>query len=238
VAALLPTSAKQLVEKAWNSYPTCRTEYSNPFLGDRFQIIVQSVHLPDNGSTENAHNLTPDQLAMRQVVHVDIGKDPVNAPMKPNTDPATFKSEKTGRGPLTEGWKDRAEPVMCCYKLITIKFQVFGFQTKVESLIQANQIDLLTKFHKEIFCAIDRWHGLTMQDIRRLEDEVKDELARKMAMQEGFSGIFHPIFILLLIFLFRSRYTCSRVRQVHALLKSRLIHTISRIIMLSWKQLM
>ncbi len=202
VAALLPASAKQLVEKAWNSYPTCRTgthidinsclcleEYSNPFLGDRFQIIVQSVHLPDNGSTENAHNLTPEQLAIREVIHIDIGKDKVNAEMKPGNDPSVFKSEKTGRGPLTEGWQDAVQPVMCCYKLITIKFQVFGFQTKVESLIQSNQVDLLTKFHKEIFCAIDRWFGLTMDDIRRLENEIKEELALKMAMQEGLSGI-------------------------------------------------
>lgn len=164
-------------------------EYTNPFLGERFQIIVQSIHLPDNGTTENAHNLTPEQLAMREVIHVDIGKDPVNAVMKPNTDPSVFKSEKTGRGPLTDGWKTREKPMMCCYKLITIKFQVFGFQTKIESLIQTNQVDLLTKFHKEIFCAVDRWYGLDMNDIRRLEDEVKDELARKMAMQEGFSGM-------------------------------------------------
>lgn len=164
-------------------------EYTNPFLGERFQIIVQSIHLPDNGTTENAHNLSPDQLAMREVIHVDIGMDPVNAVMKPNTDPSKFESKKTGRGPLTNGWKDRETPMMCCYKLITIKFQVFGFQTKVESLIQTNQVDLLTKFHKEIFCAIDRWYGLDMSDIRRLEDEVKEELARKMAMQEGFSGI-------------------------------------------------
>jgi len=205
VAALLPASAKQLDEKAWNSYPNCRTgilavnrqithllEYTNPFLGDRFQIIVQSTHLPDNGSTENAHNLSADQLALREVINIDIGYDQISTAMKDNTDPAVFKSEKTGRGPLTEGWKSREEPVMCCYKLITIKFQVFGFQTKVESLIQSNQVEILTKFHKEIFCAIDRWHGLTMEDIRLLEDEVKDELARKMAMQEGLSEASTP----------------------------------------------
>lgn len=129
---------------------------------------------------------------MREVIPVDIGADPVNAPMKPGTDPSAFVSEKTGRGPLTPGWKKSVQPIMCCYKLITIKFQVFGFQTKVESLIQSNQVDLLTKFHKEIFCAIDRWHGLSMEDIRVLEDEVKEELARKMAMQEGFSEASTP----------------------------------------------
>lgn len=149
---------------------------------------------------------------------MDIGKDPVNAIMKPNTDPLVFKSEKTGRGPLTEGWKNHEKPMMCCYKLITIKFQVFGFQTKIESLIQTNQVDLLTKFHKEIFCAIDRWYGLDMSDIRRLEDEVKDELARKMAMQEGFSGTKMTFTSSNYIF-FRDEHSC-RVCQIYSILNS------------------
>lgn len=166
--------------------------YSNPFFGERFEIIVQSVHVADDGSSENVFNLSPEQLAMREVIKVDIGKDQVDS-MKPNTDPSKFQSEKTGRGPLTPGWQTTTTPLMTCYKLISIKFQVFGFQTKVESLIRENQIALLTKFHKEIFCAIDRWYGLTMDDIRRLEAEIKEELARKMAMLEGLSGSPSPV---------------------------------------------
>lgn len=42
----------------------------------------------------------------------------------------------------------------------------------------------MTKFHKEIFCAIDRWAGLDMNDIRRLEADIKTELDRKIATQE------------------------------------------------------
>lgn len=102
---------------------------------------MQTIHLPDNGSTENAHNLGAEKLAMREIIHVDIAKDPVNDP-KPNTDPSVFVSEKTGRGPLADGWQGTSSPVMCCYKLITVKFQVWGFQTKVESLIQEVSPDL------------------------------------------------------------------------------------------------
>lgn len=39
---------------------------------------------------------------------------------------------------------------------------------------------MLTKFHKEVFCLLDEWHGLTMDDIRILEDEVKRELDAKI----------------------------------------------------------
>jgi hypothetical protein len=80
--------------------------------------------------------LTPAQLAEREVIYIDIAKDKVNEQMKPNTDPSQFVSSVTGRGPLGEGWQKTSNPMMCCYKLVTIKFQVWGFQTKVESLIQ------------------------------------------------------------------------------------------------------
>ena len=35
---------------------------------------------------------------------------------------------------------------------------------------------LFTKFHRQLFCWIDKWHGLTMADIRRIEDETQAEL--------------------------------------------------------------
>lgn len=42
----------------------------------------------------------------------------------------------------------------------------------------------MTKFHKEIFCAIDRWANLDMADIRRMEVEIKEELDKKIAAGE------------------------------------------------------
>lgn len=52
--ALLPESAKMTVEKAWNAYPICHTEYSIPFLGERFFVSLDSIHVEgDRGQTEN-----------------------------------------------------------------------------------------------------------------------------------------------------------------------------------------
>jgi len=31
--------------------------------------------------------------------------------------------------------------------------------------------------HRQLFCSIDDWHGMTMEDIRELEKEVQAELA-------------------------------------------------------------
>ena len=89
--------------------------------------------------------------------------------------------------------KDSAEPVMTAYKLVTVEFKWFGFQNKVESFIQKVCIHSLSRpkpnlvleqterriflnFHRQVFCWIDRWHGLTMQDIRELEEKTKREL--------------------------------------------------------------
>ena len=44
-------------------------------------------------------------------------------------------SEKTGRGPLVGDWVKSTKPMMCCYKLSTIKFSVFGLQSRIEEFI-------------------------------------------------------------------------------------------------------
>lgn len=91
---------------------------------------------------------------------------------------------------------------MCAYKLVTIEFKWWGLQTRVENItlkvsykiyvegnivvefsslycmllsIQAER-RLFTNFHRQLFCSLDDWYGMTMDDIRELELKVKDEL--------------------------------------------------------------
>lgn len=46
-----------------------------------------------------------------------------------------FKSKKTNRGLLQEGWIDSQDPIMCSYKLVTVKFEVWGLQSRVEQFV-------------------------------------------------------------------------------------------------------
>lgn len=46
-----------------------------------------------------------------------------------------FKSKKTNRGLLQEGWINNQDPIMCSYKLVTVKFEVWGLQTRVEQFV-------------------------------------------------------------------------------------------------------
>lgn len=142
--------------------------------------MIESFHIGDVGNQQNVHELSPDKLKIREVVHIDIANDPIaSADYKEDEDPTKFQSRKTDRGPLVgKDWKNKVQPVMTCYKLVTCEFKWFGLQTRVESFIQKAERRLFTNFHRQVFCWIDRWYGLTMEDIRALEDNTKEELDR------------------------------------------------------------
>ncbi|XP_039297702.1 phosphatidylinositol transfer protein beta isoform isoform X4 [Nilaparvata lugens] len=155
IRLMAPKGALEIHEEAWNAYPYCKT------------VIT-------------VHELPPEKLKQREVVHIDIGNDPVSTgDYKKDEDPSLFKSEKTGRGPLTGKWIEKVDPVMTCYKLVTVEFKWFGLQTRVENFIQKSERRLFTTFHRQVFCWMDRWHGLTMEDIREIEEKTKEELDKQ-----------------------------------------------------------
>lgn len=181
IRLMAPKGSLEIHEEAWNAYPYCKTVITNPgYMKDNFVICIESMHIGDQGDQENVHELTPDKLKQRDVVHIDIANDSVSSnDYKPDEDPSKFKSEKTGRGPLTsKQWKKEVQPVMTCYKLVTCEFKWFGLQNRVESFIQKQERRLFTNFHRQVFCWMDRWHGLTMADIRAIEDKTKEDLEK------------------------------------------------------------
>uniref|UniRef100_A0A4W4F4X4 Phosphatidylinositol transfer protein alpha isoform n=1 Tax=Electrophorus electricus TaxID=8005 RepID=A0A4W4F4X4_ELEEL len=185
VRVLAPSSALNIHEKAWN----------NEYMKDDFMIKIETWHKPDFGEQENVHKLDPDAWKKVEVVHINIAdRSQVDTKdYKPEEDPATFKSAKTGRGPLGPAWKmelhQKADcPHMCAYKLVTVKFKWFGLQNKVEGFIHKQEKRLFTNFHRQLFCWIDKWVDLTMEDIRRMEDETQKELD-KMREKDPVKGM-------------------------------------------------
>lgn len=186
IQLIAPSGSLEIHEKAWNAYPYCRTVVSNPdYMKENFFIKIETLHLPDRGTTENAHKLEGDALKKREVIHIDIANDPVERKdYKPEEDPSKYKSEKTGRGPLVESWKNNVEPVMTCYKLVTVEFKWWGLQNRVEKFIQKAERRIFTNFHRQVFCWTDQWYGLTMQDIRDHEEKTKHELDKQRQQGE------------------------------------------------------
>lgn len=178
VRILAPNNALEVDEKAWNCYPYCRTEYSNRYMADNFHIVIETLHEDDDGKTENVHNLTQQELIKRKVVNIDIANDACETKdYKETEDPSKFTSEVTGRGPLVgKEWQKEQNPVMCCYKLYRVLFKWKMLQNRVEAVIINSVRRLLFNFHRQVFCWIDKWHALTIEDIRILEEKTKKEL--------------------------------------------------------------
>uniref|UniRef100_A0A672Z8S9 Phosphatidylinositol transfer protein alpha isoform n=1 Tax=Sphaeramia orbicularis TaxID=375764 RepID=A0A672Z8S9_9TELE len=193
IRAVAPKNSLELHEKAWNwcLSPCLQNEY----MKDDFMIKIETWHKPDMGDQENVHGLDKETWDKEvNVVHIDIA-DRSCIDYKKEQDPAIFKSEKTGRGPLGPDWKKELAnnpncPHMCAYKLVTVKFKWFGLQKNIENLIQKVEHRLFTHFHRQLFCTIDNWVNLTMDDIRRMEEETKSELdeMRKSKDVQGMSA--------------------------------------------------
>ncbi|KAJ1367528.1 hypothetical protein KIN20_028461 [Parelaphostrongylus tenuis] len=177
---IAPKGSLAIHEEAWNAYPYCRTVLTNPdYMKSNFFVKIETIHLPDRGTSENAHNLPPEELERREVVLIDIADDNQYlhaGDISSSTTPSTFVSSKTGRGPLTGSWMESVQPVMCAYKLVSVHFKWFGLQKMVESYTHTQYPRLFSKFHREVFCWIDCWYGLTMQDIRAIEARAQKEL--------------------------------------------------------------
>jgi len=178
VRILAPTGALVCDERAWNCFPYVRTEWTNQYMADNLHIVIETMHQDDNGCHENALNLSKEDLKKRKIVNIDIANDPVAAgDYKEEEDATKFHSEKTGRGPLIgKDWATTQEPIMCCYKLYRILFKWKLLQNRVENLIVNVVRRILSNFNRQLFCWIDKWHGMTMEDIRGLEAKTETDL--------------------------------------------------------------
>ena len=175
VKTILEGRSSEIVEEAWNAYPYCKTVLSNPGgMEDYFYIIIETLHLPDDGQQDNVHELDRRQKEKRTVDYIDIANDAVTP--NEDEDPTTYQSEKTGRGPLTGPWQKDANPKMTAYILVSVLFKWFGLQTRCERIIMNTLRRLFLKFYRQVFCSTDKWYGMTMEDIRELEDKTKHEL--------------------------------------------------------------
>ncbi|KRX62334.1 Protein retinal degeneration B [Trichinella sp. T9] len=184
--SILPESALRVVEEAWNAYPHTKTKFSCPFV-EKFSLEVETKYFDDAGIQENVFNLTSSQLNDRIVDLMDIVNDsyPVQDYCK-DEDPKLYKSTVTGRGPLKESWikdcQENGRPIMCAYKLCKVNFCYWGMQSKIEKFIHDYALRrVMLRAHRQAWAWQDEWCGLTIDDVRRLENEAQLALQAKMA---------------------------------------------------------
>uniref|UniRef100_A0A8C4QFU6 Phosphatidylinositol transfer protein, beta, like n=1 Tax=Eptatretus burgeri TaxID=7764 RepID=A0A8C4QFU6_EPTBU len=184
VRLVAPESALTFQEEAWNAYPYCKTGKQNSFMKEFF-VKIETWHKTDLGDTENVSKLFHEPVLF---FFADIYMLALQfQDYKKEEDPSLFKSVKTGRGPLGPGWQKELEslsncPHMCAYKLVTVNFKFPGLRKKIEKFIHKQEDRIFTNFHRQLFCWLDRWVDLSMDDIRRMETETQaclDELRKQ-----------------------------------------------------------
>ncbi|XP_068760925.1 cytoplasmic phosphatidylinositol transfer protein 1-like [Montipora capricornis] len=170
-------------EKAWNYYPYTITEYCCSFL-PRFSIRIRTKYFNDNGGKENCFDLSGEMLESREVVDVDIAYDEVaEKHYIPEEDCRYFKSKKTGRGPLEEGWKDNTQPIMCSYKLVCVSFDVWALASRVESFVHRIIQDVLLLGHRQAFAWVDDWIDMNIEDVRDYEKHMQEKTNHKVGAE-------------------------------------------------------
>ncbi|XP_063791120.1 cytoplasmic phosphatidylinositol transfer protein 1-like [Pseudophryne corroboree] len=161
-----------ICEKAWNYYPFTVTEYTCSFL-PKFSIHIETRYSDDCGDDDSIFNANAADEG-HEVSHLDIAYDEIpDRYYKSTEDLRHFVSSKTGRGPLQEGWRCQARPVMCSYKLVNVKFEVWGLQTRVEQFVHKVIRDLLIVGHRQAFAWVDEWYGMNMTEVREFEKETQ-----------------------------------------------------------------
>ncbi|XP_053694165.1 cytoplasmic phosphatidylinositol transfer protein 1 [Sabethes cyaneus] len=169
-----------IVEKGWNYYPFTITEYTCSFV-PRLNITIRTKFENNAGSSDNCLDFPVERIEERKVDYVDIAFDELNPKhYKKEEDPKFFKSARTGRGPLVEGWRETDKPIMCSYKLVQVSFEVWGLQTKVEEYIQQCIRDILLLGHRQAFAWIDEWLWMSIDDVREYESRKQVEANRKV----------------------------------------------------------
>jgi len=196
----VPDKYLHVHEKSHNGYPHFHTFYEQPGMGDSFYLLVESQHVaydPQVGCPDNLLNLTSEELKARKIVYLDIvnGKP---APSNPEWDMHNFVCpEAQVNEPLQtpENICDPENPpewtrhyhgeMMVCVKVIKFKFKFFGIQTIVQNFVM-NKVfpEVFLDSHRAIMFWAKEWFPLTLQDIRRMEEELQQEQAAQQFEQD------------------------------------------------------
>lgn len=186
IRKILPYESTLLHEKSWNMYPRIKTHIKNEYMKDKFHVYINTLTKECvNGKMEdNVHNLTPEQLSKREIIVINIADPVSSAEYVEDEDPTKFQSKKTNRGPLKDNWYQTTQPLICSYKIVELEFVWFALQSRAESYMVNMYIKMFTKFHREIFCWIDKWIDLSLEDVRKYENDLQKALSEQINQGE------------------------------------------------------
>uniref|UniRef100_A0A8D0GRS2 Phosphatidylinositol transfer protein N-terminal domain-containing protein n=1 Tax=Sphenodon punctatus TaxID=8508 RepID=A0A8D0GRS2_SPHPU len=171
-----------ITEKAWNYYPYTITGKACLAMSQQHPSTLLEQHQGIRGAPPfPAHPHTGDH----EVMFLDIALDEIpERYYRSPEDLRYFSSVKTGRGPLREGWREHTKPIMCSYKLVTVKFEVWGLQTRVEQFVHKVIRDILLIGHRQAFAWVDEWCEMSLEEVRAFETQMQVATNQKFGSQD------------------------------------------------------
>ena len=172
-------------EESWNAGKFVKTVSCLPNLfQDKFSAVMETVVVEDDrlGEEENIFKLGDEDLENREIVRIDIAAETEYDDTTFKDDPTKFKSAKTGRGPLDKDWETKTNPIICIYILFIVDLDISDslVPKKLKSFVIRTMTKGMNKYHRKLFCSMDEWVDLTMEDIRELEKECAELLPQEM----------------------------------------------------------
>jgi len=86
--------------------------------------------------------------------------------------------------PLTPGWPYKTKPILCAYKLVSVEFNYWGLQQRVELLVQEIIKGVYLRTHRQICCWIDEWIDMSLDDVIQLQKKLAESLKRANTEQK------------------------------------------------------
>lgn len=189
-------------EQSWNAFPHVHTQYHIPGMGQNFEMSINSYYAPykkDEPIKDNLLNLSKDDLAMRQVVYLDIldgkpkpdkNRDLTNWSCKDlnvNEKFSSFRPEKKKNpfaidlkpvNPETKPpeWTNNFKgEMMIAVKVVKINFVWKGLQTIIENYATTTFYhNLFLDNHRAMLTWGDEWAKMSVDDARKYEKQIYD----------------------------------------------------------------
>lgn len=188
IRMLSPKGSPEVHIKRHTNYPEVRSEYTNHYMKDAFHIRTQETSIAGKEENNNALLLDEEKVSARRVIAIDILNPRIsdeNKLLTPNLEKIIPDARQKS---LATDWLSTESETMINYQFSEINFKWFGLQERVESILEKTFVRINSIYYRRMYYWIDEWYNMTISDIEKYEETIKEELDKKRNSAE-FTGL-------------------------------------------------